>query len=397
MRTALPAILFVLLPALLGAQDRPWCASVELTRRLTGQEDGRLRGPERTHGPRAGGDSVIHVQVVVHVVWNTPAENVPAPAIAAMLEQMNADLNLGNPELASVREQFTPVLGNARIQLCLAHHDPGGAATTGIVRVQSPVIWFDPEGEPDAMKFAPLGSAAWDPVRYLNIWICDISSGAGGNALRGYAYLPVDGVVGSAVDGVVLDPVLGVPTTTRTATHELGHYLGLLHPWGDGGCGSDDGLADTPNTDTPTYSCANPLLMKCGELTQYENFMEYSNCLAMFTSEQAGAMRAVLQGVRAELQDPTGCTGIISATALERVHPSVRLYPNPASTTVQLSTGGNGPCTVHLLDPQGRLLFSRNYPRTPVEIDLHGTLSGLHFVRVVQENSLYLLPLSILD
>ncbi|MBK8471650.1 MAG: hypothetical protein IPL33_05335 [Sphingobacteriales bacterium] len=36
---------------------------------------------------------------------------------------------------------------------------------------------------------------------------------------------------------------------TATAVHEVGHYLGLRHIWGDGDCTQDDGIDDTPDAD----------------------------------------------------------------------------------------------------------------------------------------------------
>jgi len=42
--------------------------------------------------------------------------------------------------------------------------------------------------------------------------------------------------------------------------HEIGHYLGLPHIWGDvngGGCGGDDGFADTPNQAQQYFGCPN--------------------------------------------------------------------------------------------------------------------------------------------
>jgi len=92
-----------------------------------------------------------------------------------------------------------------------------------------------------------------------------------------------------------------------TLAHEIGHYLGLPHIWGDingGGCGGDDGISDTPDqaadngglfpcpTVTPgTTTCAN-LPMSCGSNDYYHNFMDYTgdNCLVMFTQEQAAIM-----------------------------------------------------------------------------------------------------------
>lgn len=249
------------------------------------------------------------VPVVVHVVYNTTAENVSTGTIQAIIDELNADYSASNTDIGSVRSQFTSSIGNVGFNFCLAQVDPNGAATTGITRTQTTQTWFDPDTETNDMKSAPDGRAPWDTDRYLNIWICDIASGAtGGFITVGYAYLPVGGVVGSNIDGLVIDYDYGTEPGDRTATHEIGHYFGLQHTFDDdGACVNADGFADTPTTDSPTYSCSNTNLMKCGTLTQYENFMDYASCTRMFTNQQSSYMAGVLTGVRSQLLNTNAC------------------------------------------------------------------------------------------
>lgn len=264
-------------------------------------------------GQRAGGLQTI--PVVVHVVWNIPTENVSNTTIMNIIDQMNNDYQALNPDYGNVRTPFLASRGNAQISFCLATLDPNGNATSGIERFQTSQTWFDPDTQTDDMKQAPDGLPAWDPLKYLNVWICDISSGAtGGYVTAGYAYLPYGGTAGTYIDGLVLDYSYGTGPGARTATHEVGHYLGLDHPWGNGNCSPGDGISDTPPTDSPTFSCSNHNLMKCGTLTQYENFMDYSNCTAMFTNGQASVMAGVLSGIRASLLSSTACQGGSSST-----------------------------------------------------------------------------------
>ncbi len=252
------------------------------------------------------------VPVVVHVVWNTNAENVSNATINALINEMNQDYSQSNPNIGTVRPTFQGVIGNVGFNFCLAQVDPNGNATTGIVRVQTSATWFNPDTQTNAMKQSPLGSPAWNPSRYLNIWICDISSGASGGLITvGYAYLPQGGVVGSNIDGLVIDYNYGTSLGDRTATHEIGHYFGLYHPFDENGnCVNSDGFTDTPTSNSPTFSCSNTNLMKCNVLTQYENFMDYSNCSAMFTQQQAAHMQSVITGVRSGLlTQPQPCSG----------------------------------------------------------------------------------------
>lgn len=293
------------------AQER--CTAHTITERwLAAHGQDPVLGHAAAHAPRsAARGGLLTIPVVVHVVWNTAAENVPDGVILDMLDQMNADYQALNSDFNNIRATFAADRANVQFAFCLANTDPNGNATTGITRTQTTETWFDPDTETDDMKAAPLGHAPWDPSSYLNIWICDISSGAtGGLVTAGYAYLPYGGMVGSAIDGLVVDYSYGTDPSNRTATHEVGHYLGLLHPWGDGDCANNDFLADTPPTDEPTFSCSNTSLMRCpGSLTMYENFMDYSDCTMMFTHDQADLMTGTLTGDRADLLNSNGCSG----------------------------------------------------------------------------------------
>lgn len=310
-RSALLAVLVLMVPQLHGQHHHRDCAAHHLTQRYLTEQG--LSGTVADHLPRVAPEErggTFTIPVVVHVVWNTAAENVPTSAITAIIEELNRDYSQSNTDLSSVRSSFQGVIGNVGFQFCLAQVDPQGNPTTGIVRVQTTDTWFDPDTQTNAMKSAPLGSAAWNPSQYLNIWVCDITSGStGGFITVGYAYLPVGGVVGSSIDGLVIDVNYGLDIGARTATHEIGHYFGLQHTFDDGGeCTNTDGFADTPTSDSPTYTCSNTNLVKCGVLTQYENFMDYSNCTAMFTDQQAAYMQGVLAGVRSALLNNNACS-----------------------------------------------------------------------------------------
>lgn len=317
-RILLPAFCATFTWSFVSAQER--CMSHTITERWL-QEHGRSTDLERAvrTAPRGvrKGNGTPTIPVAVHVVWNTAAENVANALITEMIATLNQDYQGQNSDWNDVRPLFANQRGVPDIQFCLAQLDPNGVSTSGITRTQTQQTWFDPDSETDDMKSAPDGIAPWDPDRYLNIWICDISSGAtGGLVTTGYAYLPFGGMVGSSVDGVVLDYDHGLGTGARTATHETGHYLGLLHPWGDGGCGSDDGMSDTPVTDAATFSCSNTNLMNCGELTQYENFMDYANCALMFTNEQAAQMNGILGSDRSGLLDNSACGTVINGPCI---------------------------------------------------------------------------------
>ena len=261
------------------------------------------------------------IAIVFHVVHEGEAvgtgTNVSNAAIMAMYNDLVEDFSLTNADQVNARTgapyNFTPA--NPGINFCLATQDPNGVplSETGVTRIQTTETWFDPDdnSEVNAMKSAPDGQPIWDRNDYLNVWICDISNGAG-SGTAGYAYRPTGGFLPNAsIDGIVVDYNLGV-NNENVLTHEVGHYLGLDHTWGgSGSCTSDDGFTDTPNTAGPSFnyggSCSGTQQTCTGVHTQYENYMDYSNCQVMFTTEQANFMSTLLNNERASLLLSPGC------------------------------------------------------------------------------------------
>jgi hypothetical protein len=80
----------------------------------------------------------------------------------------------------------------------------------------------------------------------------------------------------------------------HTATHEVGHYLGLAHTFDQGCDGHGDYIDDTPAMSVPTSGC--PLGKDtCPEpgVDPIHNFMDYSwdSCYSEFTPDQATRMQ----------------------------------------------------------------------------------------------------------
>jgi hypothetical protein len=144
----------------------------------------------------------------------------------------------------------------------------------------------------------------WPAEDYMNIWVTDLSS-----ELLGFAQFPVSDLQGMEfsfnnrlTDGVVIDfeyfgeNINITPRSMgRTTAHEIGHFLGLRHTWGDGGCDVDDYCDDTPNSRAPNYTCTSERI-SCDSRDMFENYMDYTNdvCMNLFTLCQKERMRAVL-------------------------------------------------------------------------------------------------------
>jgi hypothetical protein len=251
--------------------------------------------------------AVVTIPVVVHVIYNSSTQNISDAQIQSQITVLNQDFRRTNAD----RTTKWPQAADSEIQFCMANVDPNGAVTTGITRTQTTVSSFSTN---DAMKFtAQGGKDAWNTSKYLNIWVCNIGGG-----ILGYAQFPGGG--SASTDGVVVGfNYFGTTGTAsapfnkgRTATHEVGHWLNLRHIWGDGPCGTDDFITDTPESDAPNYGCATGHI-SCGTEDMVQNYMDYSDdaCMNLFTAGQKTRMQALFAsgGLRSGLLTSTGCSG----------------------------------------------------------------------------------------
>ena len=259
--------------------------------------------------------ATITIPVVFHVVYNTAEQNIPDDRILEQLDVLNNDYSRLNQDGQSTPSPFLGVSAAANIQFCLAKRDPNNKPTTGIIRKQTTTQSFS-TGD-DVKKTATGGAKGWSKSKYLNIWICNLT----GNLL-GYATMP--GTANDTLDGVVVSySTIGGPDNVgvhptynlgRTLTHEVGHWLNLIHIWGDDGgtCTGTDNVADTPNQASehfgtpnfPTISCSNN---PDGDM--FMNFLDYTDDYAMniFTAGQSLRMQDALNNSRAALLTSKGC------------------------------------------------------------------------------------------
>jgi hypothetical protein len=266
------------------------------------------------NNPEQRNQAVITIPVAFHVVWRTSAENIPDSKILAQIDVLNKDFARLNADAINTPSAFAGVAANTNIQFCLARRDPNGNPTNGIIRRQTTVTSFSTNNN---IKFNSAGgSDAWPRTSYMNFWSGNLSNG-----LLGYAQFPGGN---SSTDGVVClyssigspsDPGTATPYHLgRTATHEVGHWLGLYHIWGDANCG-DDLISDTPTQSNATSGCPSyPNSAGCSASPNppgrmFMNYMDYSYdaCMNMFTLGQSNVMNAVLNGTRSSLLSSLGC------------------------------------------------------------------------------------------
>ena len=265
--------------------------------------------------PQLRSQVTVSIPVVVNVIYKTGSQNISDAQIQSQIDVLNADFRRTNSDADNTWSQAI----DTNIEFCLASVDPDGNPTNGIRRKPTNKPSFSAN---DGMKSGGQGLAPWDPSSYLNIWVCNLSSG-----LLGYAQFPGGP---SATDGVVIDyayfGTIGTATAPfdlgRTATHEVGHWLNLRHIWGDGGCSVDDFVSDTPASDGPNYGCALGHV-SCGSVDMVQNYMDYSDdaCMNLFTGGQSLRMDALFApgGAREGLTTSGGCGAPVEPTCTDGI------------------------------------------------------------------------------
>lgn len=295
-------------------------------------------------GNPKGGDnstqSIFNIPVIVHIVHNaeavnsvtaTTGGNLNAAQIIDQINILNKDFNGTNADTNLIPAVFKPLLGKFQVNFCLAVVNPTGGvlAEPGIDRIDRVSKGWTAPPYTQAYTDATIKpNSIWDVNRYFNIWVMSL-----GSSLLGYATFPNPGSTGllgltapfggPTTDGVViLNTAFGSIGTAasfvpynkgRTATHEVGHWIGLRHIWGDASCGNDY-CNDTPTQQAQNFNCPAFPKISCsngpnGEM--HMNFMDYTNdaCMYMFTKDQKYRAQLIMTGstIRANLLTSTVC------------------------------------------------------------------------------------------
>ncbi|HEY0653799.1 MAG TPA: choice-of-anchor J domain-containing protein [Chryseosolibacter sp.] len=252
------------------------------------------------------------IPVVVHIIHNGEpigsGTNISDEQVLSQIEVLNEDFRRLNSDASQTPSQFTSVAGSMDIEFVLAKRDPEGLATNGIVRVQGAKT-----GWTLVDNYELKAQSYWPAEDYLNLWVCDLVDN-----LVGYGQYPesnLPGIDQSSVnrltDGVVIwyrafgsadDGNFNLSSTYnkgRTLTHELGHFFGLRHIWGDdsGSCDGDDFVNDTPKQATSSSGCPTHPRSSCGTVNMFQNYMDYTAdaCMNLFTNDQVARMTIVLE------------------------------------------------------------------------------------------------------
>ncbi|MDX1902722.1 MAG: T9SS type A sorting domain-containing protein [Thermonemataceae bacterium] len=310
------------------------------------------------------------IPVIIHVIYNNSSTtiannsvNIPYGQAASQIRVLNEDFQKTNPDFsANVRAVFQPYAGDMDVTFVAATKDPNGNYLTepGVERINGEERFGVAAWSTDQCNSTLKPGTYWDPSKYFNFWVVKFS-GSNDTGLFGYAQFPSMtpgwGTSGGAdnTDGVVINwratgsnydaagNALSTPYVSsanlicsncdkgRTATHEIGHWLGLRHTWGDqSGCSGPN--FDDYCDDTPELSGASPVETNCvtartknsctgvdafygsDVLDQIENYMDYSadGCMGMFSADQVARMEAVMDVApnRASLTTPANISAV---------------------------------------------------------------------------------------
>ena len=291
-----------------------------------------VKGAYRTTG-------MVTIPVVFHFILNSTQLHTIgdsagiANRVLTQIDVLNEDYNRGNADSSVIPAAFKQYYGNVNIRFGLAHTDPGNNATNGWEIVTTNKTGFDVTtidnignyiAGRDAKHAVTGGSDAWDINSYINIWVVNMLDGSLPANYIGLTVPPsftdsssfntnpypkdemglllrYDAVGRRTSAGEYFYPGIDLG---RTCTHEMGHFFGLFHPWGDDGnlCpwngGKDDGIADTPPECDANYHCPNFPKYDCCTTDSpgimFMDYMDYSDdaCLNMFTLDQITLMDA---------------------------------------------------------------------------------------------------------
>jgi hypothetical protein len=179
----------------------------------------------------------------------------------------------------------------------------------------------------------------------------------------------------------------------RTLTHEVGHFFGLYHTFGDEtdcSLNTDDDITDTPKIALPNYECpSNGSIDGCevDEKALTMNYMDYTNddCMYMFTQGQVDYSSAYLDFIASSFKQNT-TLNTTTFTSSE-----FKVYPNPINSNVTIDFAElQNNLKVTISDLSGRTVFFNEYKSqtSSLNIDTISLQTGTYFMSIASEGKI---------
>ncbi len=328
-----------------GDRTGNWCYSDEYNRELLQKHPELLENYEliesqvralqaQGYGLQGNQEASIIIPVVVHVVVDEDGTGyIDEAQVQSGIDVLNRDFQKLNADTVNVHPVFKPLIADVSIEFRLATIDPNGNCTNGIVYVKSSKT----NNADDAVKSV----SYWNSQKYFNVWLVKSIGSSGGGTILGYAQFPFSwaGGVNSTYGVVMRQDYWGTTGTSngdgRTATHEVGHCLGLYHTF-QSGCGSNcnttgDQVCDTPPVAQDTYGC-NMNQNTCSNdangsstfstdvVDMIENYMSYDACQYMFSLGQKSRILSTIAAVSG-LQNLTSSANLAATGVADPYNP----------------------------------------------------------------------------
>jgi len=336
------------------------------------------RGAAQSKTSQKGSIAKDTVPVVIHVIATSLLQpKITDAVLQSQIAVLNEDFGGLNADSTRIPAAFKPLFGKSNIVFVLAKQNQWGEPSNGIERRTTDAT-FNVLNADNAKQTSRGGLDAWDGNKFLNLWVVSF----GTTNVLGVSVFPGDprpiGLHGFVCDyrafGRGASYLYKGFHLGRTTTHEIGHFYGLRHIWGDddGGCANSDfantSLDDTPNQSDATYgnpdstSKGTERFDQCtpsGAGIMYQNFMDYTDdvALVMFTKGQQEVIEASL--VNSPDRAPLLQSTAYNAPPIYTVDARVRTIASPAPSSTQcamftpsvvLRNSGSQPLTSVLLN-----------------------------------------------